>query len=73
MDEGKKRSPWFRVHLTQKTRDKFQSVAEHYGVSASALGAYLVINFLSQQDKPDTLDALMINIKPADLWQVFGE
>lgn len=67
------RSPWFRVHLTQKTRDKFQSVADKYGVSVSALGAYLVINFLSMQDKPDILDDLIINIKPSELWQAFEE
>jgi hypothetical protein len=65
------RSNYFRVHLTNKAADKFRALAEHYGISVSALGAYLVLSFLSQQNKPDSLDDLIINIKPSELWQVF--
>ncbi|MEN6327493.1 MAG: hypothetical protein ABFD18_14975 [Syntrophomonas sp.] len=67
------RSNYFRVHLTNKATDKFRAVADKYGISVSALGSYLVIKFLSEQDKPDNLDDLIISIKPSDLWQAFEE
>ncbi|MEQ8176007.1 MAG: hypothetical protein ABRQ26_13185 [Syntrophomonadaceae bacterium] len=60
-----------KFYVTRKTRDKLQSVCDKYGISASALSNYLVIRFLSEQNKPDNLDDLIINIKPVELWQVF--
>lgn len=62
----------FRVHLTQKGQDKFQAVADHYGISVSALGALLVLSFLSERDKPQTIDELTVKISPRELWEAFG-
>lgn len=64
-------SNMIKFYLTRITRDKLQTVADKYGISASALCNYLVIKFLSEQNKPDNWDDLIINIKPVELWQAF--
>lgn len=58
------------IRLTEETKNKFQSIAERYGLTISALGSYVIGEYVSRIEKNEEIQRKMFETLLKDMVEV---
>ncbi|OQP08980.1 hypothetical protein [Geobacillus thermoleovorans] len=58
------------IRLTQETKNKFQSIADRYGLTISALGSYVIGEYVSRIEKNEEMQQKMFETLLEDMVEV---